>query len=218
MIKITRENFETIRRDILSQDFLDGERAEEMMLKYDPKEECDHGDDGHGHEPHHHTAPTAFERVDDPMKPVLMDDKKTRIFLWNDPMDPLNPRKMVAIYATIRKEGDTHHVEPELVIKGPDAHFALFYKMSCCGGLSTLTAFSQGGVQKHEVRDSKSGTLKGEAQLFAGKVKVATTEKQLNSMHHMYLDIKKIPHQCASHESYQKSDVKKQHKAPAPKR
>lgn len=187
MLKITRGNFPHIRDKVLKDDFLTAANADAIIRQFDP---------------------ASLKRIDNPTKPVLMDDKQTRIYLWSDPADEENPAKMVAIYAKINKDGDDIHIEPELLVKGPEANFVLFYKMSCCSGLSALTCFSAKGVQRSEIRDSLSGTQAGETQIFKDKVRVATSKDLLSQLHHMYMDIAEKPHDCSSHKSYKKKDLK----------
>ncbi len=192
LLKMTDGNFPFIRDSILKQDFLNAASAEGIIRQF---------------------APASYTRIDDPAKPIFMDDKTTRVYLWADPADEANPRKMIAIYAKVTKEGDNIDIKPELLVKGPDANFVLFYQMSCCAGLSALTCFSTKGEQRFEIRDSLSGTQKGEGQLFKDKVRVATSAELLDQIHHMYLDIAKKPHDCGHHLSYEKAGLKPAAKA-----
>lgn len=187
LLKMTEGNFPFIRDKVLAQDFLTADNAESLIRQF---------------------APAAYKRIDDPVAPVFMDDKTTRVYLWADPADEENPRKMVAIYAKVTREGDHIDVKPEMLIKGPDANFVLFYQMSCCAGMSAIACFSTKGEQRYEIRDSLSGTQKGEGQLFKDKVRIATSPELLDQIKHMYLDVARKPHDCGGHLSYGKGALK----------
>lgn len=137
--------------------------------------------------------PSHFQRVDTPKNPIFLDGGKTRVYLWNDPEQPDNPHRMIAIYASVETldNGDVE-ILPQSMILGKNVAAVMAYQLGCCGGLSACITYpKKDGSRVLEIRDSlpmpggAGVTLENKRNFFADKTYIAD-DKVAAGLLHMY--------------------------------
>lgn len=137
--------------------------------------------------------PSHFQRVDTSKAPFLLDGGKTRAYLWNDPEQPLNPHRMIAIYASVETldNGDVE-ILPQSMILGKNVAAVMVYQLGCCGGLSACVTYpKKDATRVLEIRDSlpmpggAGVTLEDKRNFFANKTYVAD-EGVADGLLHLY--------------------------------
>lgn len=188
VIKITRENWAFVQEHILDKDFLDADAAEKFFKD---------------------NQNSLMRRVDNPKQPFVIDNKKTRVYMWEDPDAAGETDHMVAVYGDIAIDQDKNiDITPSALIRGNNASFVFLYRMSCCSGFSALVAMNVKGQSYMKNIDSLSGTHAGQTRIFDGKVYRADNDTMTGAMKHAYMHIKGTKHDCDSHQRFDKSGLR----------